>query len=872
MTIRIIGKRLLQGLAVLLIAIMILFISLFIFHQITKETVDDYLPEGAQAYIEIDSFREFYNDVIDLKALEIVLSRDEWSNFFQMVLDFKNNQYSQSFFFQQLLNLKTSIILQDDFSPSLIIDPRLKGIFTRFIPFYINKLQNDKIAITTSRYNEETIYTLTYEKETEYHIIFKNNLIFIALNRNNLLSLIDAGESGEGSVTSSKLKKIDRMSVNNSILDMYVKTDSFFYRSSGRESTLGQIQTLADFPSYFSVSLALSNDKIDMKISADIRARNDLFKDFLSYKASPLGVIKTLPDTTNIYSSVNFKSFSDFYQIISSMRDDFVLEDYDNLLKFLSGLTSEEVLFSWTGSDAGFFSIETAPEPVVYIKIGNDGKLTEVLDSIDKSLVLNVTDKLLINEVRINRFEYSGLVKAGMRAAGKTTDLPYFIRFKNYMFLSMNPEILSQLVSKEQNGELLLREESYKSITARIPKNANFFFFYDLNSTLPRFIAENPLLSQLLMEYEKGVISLFYNEDKITFNLSAESSGSSRTTLFPGYPKKVEGIISPVLAADVQGGDSIELIYINKKNELSINDLTNSPLARYSFDHEGSLSLMPGNNLLYNDIEGGLFRISGEGESVAPYPQFTEATDSFPPVFTERGMVFYSSLASEIQYYSYTGILLESIAVDKTVFSRPLIADGQLFYYPKSLMGTVYGTTLDGATVDGWPQDAMGISFSTPILFKDSIAFLTQKGNLFLWNKSGEVVEGFPVKLNGVYYATPVSFKGEKEYLAVINSDGLVSVIDDKGELLTSRYFDNMTGKDMRLMTYRAEDSSRDILILYGGSNFITAVNSNLQIRQGFPLKGFTKPSFSDINKDGHVEMITAGYDNKLYIYTLRDE
>lgn len=872
MTIRILGKRLLQIAAVLLITIAILLLSLVIIHLIRRESVDDYLPAGAQAYLEIESFRDFYEDVIDLKALEIVLSQEEWSQFFQTVLDFKNNKYSESFLFQQLLNLRTNIVLHEDFSPSLIIDPRIKGMFTRFIPLFINKIHDDALAVTISASGENTLYTLTYNDESEYHIFFKKNLIFISLKRENLLSLIEAGESGEGKLTHRGLEKMDRVSVKNSILDMYLKTDSLLRGFSESESAMGKILTLADFPSYASVSLALSNQQVDIKASADIIARTGLFKDFLAHQASPLGVIRTLPDTTNIYSAVNFKSFNDLYQILLTMQDEFVLEDYDNLLKFLSGMTSREILFSWTGSEAGFFSIETSPEPVVYIKINDGEKLSEVLTSIDKSIALNVSDSLVINDVRINQFEYTPLLKAGMSLAQKSSILPFYIRFKDYLFLSMNPETLSQLVRKEQKGELLLKEKTYKSITARIPKNANFFFFYDLNSTMPRFIAENELLSQLLQEYEKGVISLFYRENKVTFNLSAESSGSQRTTLFPGYPKDARGISSPVIAADITGGDSIELIYLNEKNQLLINDLTNTPLAEYSFDYEGFLSLMPDMDLLYNDTEGGLFKINGEGEIVTPYPQFSEATDSFPPVYTDKGMILYSSLSKEIQHYSSGGILLHEIEVDKNVFSSPLLVGDKLFYYPKSLLGTVFGKTLTGEDLPGWPRNAMGISFSTPFLFKENIGFLTQKGDLNLWDEEGNRADGFPLKLTGVYYSTPVSFSGEKPSIAVISRDGLVSLVGETGDLLTSCYLENMSGKDVKLTVYTPENGGEQILFAYGGSNYLTALNSKLQILPGFPLRGFRKPSFADINKDGSTELISAGYDNKIYIYTLRME
>ncbi len=871
MTLKTIGKKLLKIILIIVILLFLVCLAFFIHHQITKESVDDYLPMDAQAYIQIDSLKELYNDIIDLKALEIIFTQEKLSDFFYSIIDFKNTEYSKSYLFQEALNLKTYIILQNELSPSLIIDPGLKGIVTRHIPLVLNRLKHEDIQISTSVLEDDTVYGVTYKGDQNYYIVIKENLILISVEKDDLVPLLKAKKSGESIITRNKLKKIDSSKVKNSILNLFVDTDSFLADMAEAGSSTEKLLSMIDFPSLASLSIALTNESVNLKISTEIVPNTDMIKDFLGHKASPLGVISTLPDTTNIYTSVNFKSFKDLYGIISTLQDDFIIEDYDGLIKLISGLSSDDILFSWTGSDAGLFTIETAPEPVLFIKIAKEKELDHVLESLNSSLVLNVDDILVIDNIRISQFKFPDLIKAGMNIAKKPSTLPYFIKYKDYMFLSMNPETLAQMVQKERDGELLIKEKTYKSITEKTPKNANFFFYYDLNSTLPRFITKSSLLTELLKEYEKGVISLFYTEEQITLNLSAESSNSKRTTLFPGYPKKTNGIKSPIIVSDITGKDSKELIYLNNKNELTINDISNSLLYKLSIGKDASLTLLPDKELLVNDVEGVLYKVDGEGEIIQPFPQFTEAKDSFPPVLTSKGMILYSSINNEIQQYDKSGSIKNVIPVSKTVFSQPLLMGNKLYYYPKSLLGNIYCTSLSGDEIEGWPQSTLGISFSTPFKVDNNIGFLTQKGDLFLWNNKGEIIEGFPVKLDGVFYSTPVVIDKSNPEIAVISQEGFLYLINTKGEIMVSREFDKMTGKDIKLTIADIKDFKSPIIFMYGGSNYMIAVNDKLQILPGFPINGYTKPAFSDINNDGFTEVISAGYDKKLYIYTLRN-
>lgn len=852
-----IARRSLQILGGLVILFSLIFLSLLVRYRIGRENPEDYLPDGATAYLFIDSFRDFYDSVIDLKALEIVLSSDEWNHFYQPVLDFKNNNYSKSFLFRQLLKLKGELVVSDGFSPALIIDPGWKGMFNPFIPSFLGKMRSEKLSIGISEFRGETLYTLTYDGDSQYHILFRKNLILLSLKKEDLGSILDARERGSGTALVNRLKKEGGDSLDHSLLDLY-------FDPCVIKSVFPVLDGFVDFPSWSHVSLFITSDQVALKGTSPLSAKSDQVREFLGGEASVPGFISLLPDTVNIYSSVNFSSFQDFYKIITSGEDSFSLEDYDRLISFLSGMTSREILFSWTGSEAGFFTVENAPEPVVFVKIADEVILNSVLTSLHNSIVLNISDSLVIDNVRISRFEYSGIAGAGMTIAGRSKELPYFIRSKGYLFLSMNPEILARMVGKEKRSELLVGERTYKTITARFAQNANFFFYYDLNSAMPRFLEDSPLLAALLMEYEIGVVTVNYDGNSVTVNLSAGSAEGTRTTLFPGYPKKLEKPLRQLIAADVTGGDTVELISVDEENVLRISDLADRMLNSRRFSRRGNLSLLPGKRILFNDEDGGLYLLDGQAGPVSPFPRFTDSDNSFPPVPTDRGFILFSDISREIQHYSSSGTLLERITVPRTVFSPPLLVEDRIYYYPKTLSGTVYCTTLAGDPVDGWPRSAQGISFSTPFLLGKDIGFLTQKGDLFLWDKEGKIREGFPLSLQGVFYATPAVLDGPRPLAAAVDSEGRVSLVDASGKIEVSEIYGRFAGKDTKV---KVENS---MIFLYGGSNYITALDRDLGELPGFPVKGYTEPYFADINNDGTMEMITAGYDSQLYIYTLR--
>ena len=62
---------------IFILIISLVFIGTYIFYRMTKEEVRKYIPADYTGYIKIDSFMDTYNNLIELRASDVILSKSE---------------------------------------------------------------------------------------------------------------------------------------------------------------------------------------------------------------------------------------------------------------------------------------------------------------------------------------------------------------------------------------------------------------------------------------------------------------------------------------------------------------------------------------------------------------------------------------------------------------------------------------------------------------------------------------------------------------------------------------------------------------------------------------------------------------------------
>ncbi|MBN2442255.1 MAG: PQQ-like beta-propeller repeat protein [Spirochaetales bacterium] len=887
---------LLKIMLILLIIILVIAIGLFIFYFVTQQEAISYLPDDFFVYVKIQSLRDIYDNVIDLKAADLIFSSSsDLKSIQKAILEFKSNDISKNYFFKKLLEVKADIVIAPDYSPIIVLNPGILSLVTRFFPQINSVLKIE--GITTTQTGKTTLHRFeTGDKdengENDQGIYFSviNNLVLLSTKPEHIKNLYAARTSNKNLKGNKEIMDLREKIKSGGFTDIYINSQSIISSIAEGNKELAGILSEITFNNYSALSFKISNRDLFLSAYTTISVPNEALHQFLDYNPSSLQVIKYLPAVTTIYSTLNCKSFKNLVELLFYFREgpeSKTMKTINDSANLLIGATADELLFDWMGSEAGVFTMETTPDPVIFVKINDQSKIDSALEKISKALFFEDDASLVLDNVRVNKIKFPPFVKGIIDLFVKGIDAPYYIKIGDYIFLSMNAENLSGLSNYYRSNESLVREDNYKAVTREIPKNANIFLYYNLGSALPAFLARNTLINKLFKLYETGVFSIHYNEKEVRIEFSANGVAGDKSIPFPGFPVHASsGITSHVYCDSAAGSAPENLIYIDNDNNLIIRDIIEEKESKVPVERNSEIYIPRGfnKNIFVFSKAGTLYLFDKNANPIDPFPLITSCKGSFFPVEYDNKLVFYSETDKSLYFISRDGNE-EKFNFD---FPSPLLAppaflDNIIAFYPKSFSGTVYLTDARGTIREGWPKQGGGISFCSPVLYKNKkkdivVIFLTQSGVLSVWDVDGNPVPGFPLYLEGVFYNNPrlistaisplYGDKNEKGIL-VLNAEGEFTLISMTGSILKQKKVPDISDKNTVLTLFDFDEDGIDEIFAYGTKNYITGLGRNFEPLPGFPVKGSKKPAFTDLNFDKTYEMIAGSYDGNIYGYTL---
>jgi hypothetical protein len=197
--------------------------------------------------------------------------------------------------------------------------------------------------------------------------------------------------------------------------------------------------------------------------------------------------------------------------------------------------------------------------------------------------------------------------------------------------------------------------------------------------------------------------------------------------------------------------------------------------------------------------------------------------------------------------------------------------------YPKSFFGEIWLLDTAGNTLPGWPAPVPGIGFGAPLLFavpsSDAkteqvfAAFITQAGELSVFDEEAALIPGFPLDLESVFYLQPV---WDGEALALISDNGTLFRVSLDGEILR-QIIPNLSVREEGFIGAVTINGNKTPDIFFSGEgNALYGYSRNFNSLDGFPVPVWGKPSFADLNGDGKIELSGAGLDNRLYRWHFR--
>lgn len=881
-------KKILSVLLKILIVLALIGLVLYGIYFFTRKDSKRYIADDFLLYTRVNSLKDIYNNVIDLKAAEVLLSTEQLEGVYQGILNFKSNEISRSFWFKYLLMIKADIVIEKGYIPAIILDPGVKSLATRLFPLAKGFITSDKIQIEEIKKEKYTIYYYKINSRQRLYFSLNSNLVFISTEEEGIDKLY-VNSAKENNISKNReILNLSKKVRKGGIAELYVNSDEMLESSISSSPKLDRVLEEFSFSDKSVMSFNVSNTQLFLSAYSNISTTNKELESFLDYKPASMGISKYLPDSTNLYSSINFKSFEDFYKIALYFQDgeyDKLIERIDKAVKLLFKMDINEFIFSWIGSEIGLFTMNTSSDPTVFVKVKDKKNMEMVLEKLDASILMETDQSLVLDNVRLNKIAIPEIIRGIIDRFVKGFDTPYYVMVDDFIFFSMNPEGLAELVNKYRANETLIRDNEYKEATRKSPHNANIFLYYDMASAIPAFLDNNSSFSKILRLYEKGIVSIFFQGDELKIDLSCYGVNVKKSRLFPGYPRAVpEGLATEVLCTDIKGSKIAELIYITEENNLIAADMNNKPLEGFPIKVESKSQVLVSRNrsgaaelITFSPTKGTLDRYDSSGEQIEPHPVSTSYKGSFSPVEYGGRLFFYSKAEKGGFFMTRSGEESRFEHQFKSpLLSPPVFHENRLYFYPKNFSGSVYASDLEGNLVEGWPREGGGISFCSPVLAtlsgKLSVIFLTQAGQLNIWDSKGGDKEGFPLKVDGVYYSNPAVGNFDKDRareIVLLDKSGKVSIVNQKGEVLLSKVIKDGAGKDSRILTFDFDRDRIDEIFIYGGGSFIIGLDAELEMLPGFPVKGSTKPCFTNINSDYLYEMVTGGFDDKIYVYTL---
>jgi hypothetical protein len=220
---------------------------------------------------------------------------------------------------------------------------------------------------------------------------------------------------------------------------------------------------------------------------------------------------------------------------------------------------------------------------------------------------------------------------------------------------------------------------------------------------------------------------------------------------------------------------------------------------------------------------------------------------------------------------SFEKISVPDLSAKSEAASSP---DGKSFaIYSKGFLGKIYYFVDEKCVNLENPFEIPGIALGSPAILKNGsknyIGFITQAGEMNVWradSKDDSQIEGFPMRLGGVFMTNVVA---DEKYFYAMSNDALLYRISLKGDIL-SLQIPSSTAKEGYLSVRDSQNKGQLSLFACADANVIYGFNENLELLPGYPLTGWGKPVFADVNGDKNPECIATTIDKKMVAWKVR--
>jgi hypothetical protein len=652
---------------------------------------------------------------------------------------------------------------------------------------------------------------------------------------------------------------------------------------TGGQDPLAAALGLIQFNGPVEASLKIRPRQLDLNIITAFSSTQKDIEKIISRPSAAPDLFRMIPDNTQYLTLISAGSLEDILNAASAIPGSEIREPWriaDTASRALLRVSIDDILLSWTGEEFAVFGMEGREAPVILLEIRDERRRQEIFNRLFQSIFVNENINLNLDGTRLPRIELPNFLSALLLSMGLRIPSPYYTVHDGYLFISESAESLLAAVNGARRSRGLLRTDVWQTLGQAGPDKSSFTLFYSLDRTMPFFLRGNNVIAPILRLYRQGLLRLSFEDNRVYIGLSIIPGQGSGLTSAPGFPLDLGG--RPANQAYMlRAGNESRILLSRGNSAMSINPADQSVK---TLDVPGSSTrvwVIPADG-----IDGAIWVVSSQGR-VYLTDKDLEPFRSFPRITGLRLTAAPVAWNKKLYLFDFDGEVASVHALDETgslekwpqLFYASLLAPVSFISfqnrtytacYPKEFLGSIFLMDGTGAVMPGWPQAVFGIAFGAPLLFAHNnslmAAFVTQAGELAVFDEEGVILPSFPLELDGVFYLQPV-FDGEFLWLAA--ADGMLFQVSLEGTVLSQKIQNLQVREEGYITVMDVDKDGRKEIFISGEGNAFYGYTGSFRSLESFPLPIWGKPGFG-VATNGKIEIAGVGMDNRVYLWQFK--
>ncbi len=853
------------------------------------------LPPDYAVYLRTDSVWDTVEPLLDLDATLIAMTSPEFKDYRDTFLEIKQSKLRNNFFVKTALKRRVDAAVygyEDDgkLSALCVLDAGIISGAVRLVPYIIPHVKAAAEQIEISVNNHGTFYQFG----DAGCFVIKKNLVIFSTSRNLLEQAMtysngDLYQKEELEVFKKKLRDplrilADGRNVLKLVAQMPVsEEDKKNNTPSMLKNYLEMIVPYLSEEEYTTVNFGISESDLNLTISVPMGITEDYVSvdnespvlNLLEKESQVPSLLPKFADDVQYYTLISAGSLSELRDATVKILPDSkkflaTWNKSDTVSKIVFNTSLDELLFSWTGSEFAIFGIEGKSEPVFALSISDEAKRRQIFDRVFASYIVQSNDSLLVDGVRLPSINMPSFVLSVLQELNINVPHPYYLIKDDFIFLSESPENLVAINSDAKSTKKLSGSENWMKVSSKHSPYSTLSLYYNLERSVPFFIKGNSTMSKILALYNAGRFDLRIKDSMLTVQLQASALELESSQHIPGFPFELENKSnSELIKSNAKKSKTIYWV----ENGISVNSLDCGKFEKQTFELPEVQYIVAADEATIKANGGEIWAVTKTGvvyllnsklEVLNGYPVLSGLSMTCAPFIYKDSLVLIGN-DGVMCFVSPNGEIknLET-DVESEIKSTPTVNGDILAFYEKGFFGGIHiYKNLEPVTAEG-PFEMEGIAYGSPCVFnaggKQYTAMITQAGVLYVYDFAGNLMQPFPVTLPGVFFMNVEMADG---YLFALSSEGALFRVGLDGKSLRVKipYFTAKTGH-ITVCDYDGQTGQE--IFVSGDGNSIYGFNSAMEMLPQFPVSGYGKPLFQDLNGDGKNDCLAITFDNKI--------